>query len=345
MLLVPTSLNFPAPVVSDLGQVSRVITAMVRAWNQLVQAYSQRINGVLPKDGTEAMTNPLPLEILTVATLPSAALWTGAIVYASDTGGVYFSNGSAWTKLSVFAGTGLTAIPNNDILSNISGGSALPVGNTLSATIDSAISNVQGSILYRDASAWLALGSGTAGNLLQTNGAAANPSWVSPPASVSSGMMMDWAGAEASVPSGWLICGGQAISRTTFAALFAVIGTTWGAGDGSTTFNVPDMRGRVGVGKDDMNGTAANRVTAAGSGITGTTLGATGGLETHTLTVAEIPSHTHTVPIIGSSGTVTSRAGGGATGTTTTLTSSSTGSGNAHPIMPPTAIVNKIIKT
>jgi microcystin-dependent protein len=85
--------------------------------------------------------------------------------------------------------------------------------------------------------------------------------------------------AGSSAPSGWLLCDGRStgISRTTYANLFAVIGTTYGSGDGSTTFNLPDLRGRVVGGKDDMGGTAASRITNAVSGITATTLGATGG--------------------------------------------------------------------
>ena len=61
-------------------------------------------------------------------------------------------------------------------------------------------------------------------------------------------------------PDGWLLCYGQAVSRTTYAGLYNVIGTTYGAGDASTTFNVPDMRGRFPLGQDDMGGTSANRV-------------------------------------------------------------------------------------
>ncbi|EHL69933.1 hypothetical protein HMPREF1032_02932, partial [Subdoligranulum sp. 4_3_54A2FAA] len=60
------------------------------------------------------------------------------------------------------------------------------------------------------------------------------------------GCVIPFAGAAA--PTGWLLCQGQAISRTTYAQLFSVIGTTYGSGDGKTTFNLPDMRGRVAVG-------------------------------------------------------------------------------------------------
>lgn len=80
-------------------------------------------------------------------------------------------------------------------------------------------------------------------------------------AGVPSGAIMDFA--MNSAPAGWLACNGAAVSRTTYAALFAAIGTTWGAGDGSTTFNLPDMRGyfRRGVGTNS-DGTAAGEFAA-----------------------------------------------------------------------------------
>lgn len=105
------------------------------------------------------------------------------------------------------------------------------------------------------------------------------------------GTVLDFAGTTA--PTGWLMCYGQAVSRATYPNLFAKIGTTFGAGDGTTTFNLPDTRGRAVIGKDDMGGTAANRVTTAGGGIDGATLGASGGAQTHQLTAAQMPAHTH----------------------------------------------------
>jgi microcystin-dependent protein len=87
---------------------------------------------------------------------------------------------------------------------------------------------------------------------------------------------------------------GQAISRTTYAALFALMGTTYGAGDGATTFNLPSLGGRLLACRENMNGAGAEgRITSAGSGITGTTLGATGGAQNVVLGVGEIPSHAH----------------------------------------------------
>lgn len=72
------------------------------------------------------------------------------------------------------------------------------------------------------------------------------------------GTIAPFSGADA--PAGWLLCYGQAVSRTTYATLFAAISTSFGVGDGSTTFNLPDLRGRVPAGKDDMGGSAAGRL-------------------------------------------------------------------------------------
>jgi microcystin-dependent protein len=82
-----------------------------------------------------------------------------------------------------------------------------------------------------------------------------------------------------SVPVGSLLCAGQQISRTAYAGLFAAIGTTYGAGDSSTTFNLPDLRGRVVAGKDDMGGTNAGRL---GAVVASTTLGGSGGGQLNT---------------------------------------------------------------
>jgi microcystin-dependent protein len=83
---------------------------------------------------------------------------------------------------------------------------------------------------------------------------------------------------------------GQAISRTTYVTYFSLVGTTYGSGDGSTTFNIIDMRGRLPYGQDNMGGSAAGRMTSTGGGIDGTTLGASGGNQTVTLARANLPN-------------------------------------------------------
>ena len=116
------------------------------------------------------------------------------------------------------------------------------------------------------------------------------------------------------------------------------------------TITLPDARGRATVGKDDMGGTAANRITSGGSGVTGTTLGNSGGAETHTLTSAQIPAHAH--PINGGNSYFLMRTTGGAVGLTSgtgladtvTNTSNNTGGGGAHNNVQPILVVNKIIK-
>jgi microcystin-dependent protein len=90
-------------------------------------------------------------------------------------------------------------------------------------------------------------------------------------------------------PSGWLPCDGRAVSRTTYSALYALVGTAYGTGDGSSTFNLPDLRSRVPLGAY-YNGTAWT----APPGLTAWAWGATGGAETHTLTTGEMPAHNHT---------------------------------------------------
>ena len=180
------------------------------------------------------------------------------------------------------------------------------------------------------------------------------------------GQIIMFAGSTA--PTGWLICDGSAVSRTTYAKLFAVIGTTYGAGDGSTTFNLPDFRGRVPVGVG----------TGTASTATAHTLGQKAGAETVTLTTSTIPAHTHgsesltgyfTIRpystsggnILGtngivSAGDVSSTSYNGVSGASSgtkyqkitidaTHTHNSVGSGNAHNNMQPYIGINYIIAT
>jgi len=173
---------------------------------------------------------------------------------------------------------------------------------------------------------------------------------ITGPGIVPSGTVLPYAGASA--PSGYLLSFGQNVSRSTYAALFTAIGTTYGVGDGSSTFGIPDLRGRAVAGQDDMGGTSANRLT---SPINGDTLGAAGGSESHALTIAELAAHTH------GAGTYEIQTGGDAAqasdngavfrdgplqnSTAVSGDSGSTGSGTAHNNVQPTIILNYIIKT
>jgi microcystin-dependent protein len=124
--------------------------------------------------------------------------------------------------------------------------------------------------------------------------------------------------------------------------LFTAIGTVYGVGDGATTFNLPDLRGRVVAGQDDMGGSSANRLTNQTGGLDGDTLGATGGAETHVLTVAQLASHTHA--IAGNIDALQFGSGGNAPSSNGTSTGSA-GSDAAHNNVQPTIILNYIIKT
>lgn len=141
--------------------------------------------------------------------------------------------------------------------------------------------------------------------------------------------------AHGTIPSGWLACDGSAVSRTTYSDLFAVIGTTWGAGDTLTTFNLPDFRRRTAVGSG-----------GSGTATLGSSVGDTGGQETHTLTTAEMPAHTHAPGGGAGQFIVTGGASAGGTGSLWqgVNATASTGDGGAHNNIQPSAIVTKIIK-
>lgn len=147
----------------------------------------------------------------------------------------------------------------------------------------------------------------------------------------------------ATVPTGYLECNGQAVSRLTYAPLFAKISIIYGAGDGSTTFNVPDMRGRKPIGAGvgpasylgDTNPILTNRNVATA-----------GGRETHALVTAELPVHDHTYNLRNTA--TDNKNGGGDTivtpGGLSATSTSSVGNGDAHPNMDPWLCLKFIIR-
>jgi microcystin-dependent protein len=159
--------------------------------------------------------------------------------------------------------------------------------------------------------------------------------------------------AGASAPTGWLLCAGQTVSRTVYASLFTVVGTTYNTGgEAGTDFRLPDLRGRTIAGIDNMGGTATNRLTSAGSGINGVALGATGGTQNHTLTMEQMPTHSHQVmtviphsdgPIV-SGEYINAGLAGGSARLRYTNYQEDRGSSQAHNITQPTIILNYIIK-
>lgn len=260
---------------------------------------------------------------------------------------------------------------------------------------------------------------GSAGQVLTSNGAGADPSYQAVAGGVPTGSVFDFAGYTA--PSGYLLCDGSAVSRTTYASLWSALSAsatvtitiaspgvvTWnshplqngdpvrlqttgalptglaanttyfvvsaaantfqlaatrggaaintsgtqsgthtaiyaphGWGDNSTTFNVPDLRGRTTAGRDNMGGSAANRLTTAGAGIAGVNLGDAGGAQTVTLTTTEMPAHTHSNGLAAGTSNLQAGCGSFSSGNT-----GSTGGGGAHQNTQPTLVTNKIIKT
>lgn len=296
-----------------------------------ITALHDFLSGMLGTDGAT------PTALTTLGAALSGILTKSAAyaVVAGDKGKLIDCTGT-WSLSALAAataGNGFTIAVRN------SGSGVITFDPNLTETVDGgatlAINAGESLILYCDGTKWLSVGSSSG---------------------VPSGALMPFAGHTA--PAGWLLCYGQAVSRTTYVALFNVLGTTYGVGDGSTTYNLPDMRGRVPAGKDNMGGSAANRLTYTASGVDGTAVGAVGGAETVVLTAAQcgLPPHSHAAGTYSVTGPIGPTAGSGVATTgnglggpdfAVTGTSAATGGwdGAAHNNAQPTMITNYIIKT
>lgn len=168
------------------------------------------------------------------------------------------------------------------------------------------------------------------------------------------GALVPYAGSAA--PTEFLLCDGSAVSRSTYADLFAVCGTTYGAGNGSTTFNLPDLRGRMPLGAGTGAGLNTSGTGApSGTAQTARTRGEWGGEETHLNTSAEsgVPAHNHgpgegTAFMTTSGGANVSSGSGIAAAQFTPGTTANNVAANAasrHNTMPPFVVTNYLIKT
>jgi microcystin-dependent protein len=233
-----------------------------------------------------------PKRSYTAAAVPTAVIAGEMSVNVTD-GKIWITNAAATSQILV---SSLNRSDHTGTLAISSGGTG--------ATSANAAANA---ILPSQAS--------NSGKYLTTNGTDTSWGTVSSGSTLPAGSMQMFAGAitqsasagvvTTTAPSGgWLLCNGDIISRTTYSALFSAIGTAFGAGNGSTTFALPDMRSRVGVG------------VGTGVSLTARTLGGTVGTESETLTSAQIPAHSHP-NTVGSTASSSSNATAGMSGSQT----------------------------
>jgi len=151
--------------------------------------------------------------------------------------------------------------------------------------------------------------------------------------------LTEYAGSVA--PPGYAFCFGQSLVRSEYPGLFAAIGTDFGSVDGSH-FNLPDLRGCFPLGKDDMGGVAAGRVTSASKdGANAIVLGGRGGEQVTPLTIATMPAHDHAMNLVSGTGDGGTSSGPGAPGP---LRTGMTGGDAAHNTMPPWLCLNYIVR-
>lgn len=310
----------------------------------------------------------------------------GRFYFATDDGNLYYDTGTSWNVIGVTtiadgsitggpAGAGVkiataTITHDNIVAGTIrGGGNEIAAASITAADIANALKPSAGAGGGTEALRALGTAAGTA--------AAGDDSRFSNVVPV--GAVMDWPWDSGDIPAWTALCYGQAITETGHSAL-NTLDDNAGHPHGVSAGNIvmPDYRGRVGAGKDNMGGSTASRITAAISGITGTTLGAVGGSEGVTLTTAQLAAHNHGItgapgisdPAHGHQSRIDNN--GGAGGITTaqkttnaaerftdnlttivgtginvsagTLATSNNGSGSAHANVGPTIIVNKIMR-
>lgn len=332
---------------------------------------------LVTKEYVDGKDTPFPLDVtdpdIDLSTTPSAARYdqtlrgldaNGDVIWAVDS--VHETSGAHGFQLNSFGGGNQNSL---QMLMKPDGTAAMWISqpavwrSALGAAASShnhSASNITSGVLAT-ARGGVPTGGTTGQVLAKTSNSNNAVGWVTPSgggSEVPTGTVSMFAGSTA--PTGYLLCQGQAVSRTTYSALFSVIGTTYGSGNGSTTFNLPNLQGRFPLGKSSSHALAS-----------------TGGAETVTLSTNEIPSHTHgnksltgTFRAYGDTGSVGLSGDGtvavsGIVSTNGTLDwgpsyeqrtgygvkidasheHTSIGGGAAHDNMPPYQTVNYIIKT
>lgn len=202
----------------------------------------------------------------------------GDLIYASTSNSLSKLAGNTTTTKKFLTQTGTGSGTGTPSWGTVSTTDLLGTLSVTSGGTGTYTPPVQGGVIYANStSTFSSTGVGTSGQVLTSNGTNA-PTWANlatPP-----GVVQQFAGNTA--PTGYLICDGAEIDRTTYAALFSVIGIIYGSGNGSTTFNLPNLQGRIPVGKRSSFGSFD-------------ALNETGGGETHSLKTTELAAHSHIV--------------------------------------------------
>lgn len=281
--------------------------------------------------------------------------------WGDDMSGVLATAGTS-TAYTVTTNQGLTTTPSDGVVVCITPGTTNGVGVTLAAD--------GGTAFAIQSPAGTGIGAGTlvASSpyclMFKTN------AWLlrqffGNPFNVPLGAVLDYTG-DTAPNSNFVIADGSCISRTTYSAYFALVSTRFSVCDGTTTFGIPDLRGRVAAGQDNMGVLgAASRMTntSVGCGAVFQSVGAVCGSQSHTLTTTEMPTHSHGVTdpghihamlfntngftLVGPGAVTTLGSGpgsGNSNSATTGISINNAGSGGAHAIVQPSFALVKIVR-